>query len=62
MQIEDGADLGVAGVGALDARGVRDHGLQLGADFGLGVAEQDGVAVALGHLAAVGAGQLRDWA
>ena len=57
VQVADGAYVGVAGIGAADARGVGDHGLELGANFRLGVREQDGVAVALGHLAAVGAGQ-----
>ena len=53
MEVEDGTDVGVAGVGAADACGVGDHGLELGAEVGLGLGEQDGVAVALGHLAAV---------
>jgi hypothetical protein len=57
VQVADGAFVGVAGIGAADARRVSDHGLELGANFRLGVAEQDGVAVALGHLAAVGAGE-----
>ena len=37
VKVEDGADVGVAGVGAVDAGGVGDHGLELGADFGFGV-------------------------
>ena len=58
VQVEDRADIGVAGVGAADARRVGDHRLELGANLRLGVGEQDGVVVALGHLAAIGAGQL----
>ena len=58
VEIEDGADVGVAGVGAADARGVGDHGLELGAEVGFGLGEHDGVVVALGHLAAVEAGEL----
>ena len=61
MEVEDGADVGVAGVGAADARGVGDHGLELGAEVGLGLGEHDGVVVALGHLAAVEAGELGRW-
>ncbi len=61
VQVANGAFVGVAGVGAADAGGVGDHGLELGANFGLGVAEEDGVAVALGHLAAVGAGEFGRW-
>ena len=58
MEVEDGADVGVAGVGTADARGIGDHGLELGADVGFGLGQHDGVVVALGHLAAVEAGSL----
>src|SRR5215469_14601062 len=58
VQIKDGADVGVAGIGAADARRVGDHGLELGAHDILRIREQDGVAVALGHLAAVGTRKL----
>ncbi len=61
MDVEDGADVGVAGVGAADALRVGDHGLELGADDVFGVGEQDGVVVAFGHLASVGAGELGGW-
>src|SRR5581483_11241400 len=57
-QIAHRANVGIAGIGAADARGVRDHGLQLGAYFGFGIAEENAVAVGLRHLAAVGAGKL----
>ena len=58
MEVEDGADVGVAGVVAADARGVGDHDLELGADALVGVGEHDVVLVALGHLAAIEAGKL----
>ena len=58
MQVAHGAFVGVAAVGAADACGVGDHGLELLADQRFGVGHQDGVAVALGHFAAVGAWQL----
>ncbi len=57
VEVEDGADIGVAGVVATDARRVGDHGLELGADVGFGLGEGDEVAVGLGHLAAVEAGE-----
>ena len=44
---------------ATDAGRISDHGHELLADFRLRVGEHDGVAVALGHLAAIGARQLR---
>src|SRR5579862_2889875 len=54
VEIAYGADVGIARVGPPDARGVGDHGLEFLAQHGLGIGDQDGVAVALGHLAAVG--------
>ena len=57
MEVAYGADVRVAGIVAADARGVGDHGLELGAEVGFGVGERDGVVVALGHLAAVEPGE-----
>ena len=56
MPVVDGTHVGIAGVGAALARGVGDHDFGFGADVVVGFAESDGVAVALGHFAAVEAG------
>jgi len=58
VEVADRALVRIAGIFAADASGVSDHGLQLLPDLRLGVSEHDGVAVALGHLAAIGARQL----
>ena len=58
VQVAHRALVGIAGIVAADARRIGDHGLQLLANHRLGIAQQDGVAVALRHLAAIGAGQL----
>ncbi len=58
VQIEDRADIGIAGIAATNARRIGDHGLQLLANHRLRIGQQDGVAVALRHLAAIRAGQL----
>ena len=50
VQIEDGADVGVAGIRAPLARGIGHHRLDLGRDLLGGVREVDRVAVRLGHL------------
>ena len=56
MPVVDGADVGIAGVGATLAGRVGDHDFGFGADVGIGFAESDGVVVGLGHFAAVEAG------
>ncbi len=61
VKVEDRAEVGVAGVGAADAGRVCDHDLELGADAVVGLGEFDVVLVALGHLAAVEAGELGRW-
>ena len=59
VQIADRAHVGIAGIAAAHARRVGHHRLELLPDHGLRIGEQDGVAVGLRHLAAVGAGKLR---
>ena len=49
MPVVDGADVGVAGIGAAFAGGVGDHDLGFFADVVVGFGEGDGVAVGLGH-------------
>src|SRR6266478_4450349 len=56
VPVVDGADVGVAGVGAAFAGGVGDHDFGFGADVGVGFGEGDGVVVGLGHFAAIEAG------
>src|SRR5258708_27174645 len=56
VPIVDGADVGVAGVGAAFASGVSDHDFGFGADVVVGFGEGDGVVVGLGHFAAIEAG------
>ena len=56
VPVVDGADVGIAGVGAALAGGVGDHDFGFGADVGVGFGERDGVAVGLGHFAAIEAG------
>jgi len=58
VEVADGADLGVAGVGAADAGGVCDHGFELGAEVGFGLGQHEGVAVTFAHFSAVEAGEL----
>ncbi len=58
MQIADRADIRVAGIGAVHAGRVGHHGLQLGPQIRLRLGQHDVIAVALGHLASVQAGQL----
>src|SRR5579862_1879074 len=59
MPIVDGADVRVAGVGAALAGRVGDHDFGFFADVVVGFGEGDGVAVGLGHLAAVQAWDTR---
>ena len=56
VPVEDGADVGVAGIGAAFAGGVGDHDFGFFADVVVGFGEGDGVAVGFGHLAAIEAG------
>src|SRR5258708_18447609 len=56
VTVVDGADVGVAGVGAAFASGVGDHDFGFGADVVVGFGEGDGVVVGLGHFAAIEAG------
>src|SRR5208283_5361342 len=56
VPIVDGADVGIAGVGAAFAGGVGDHDFGFGADVGVGFGEGDGVAVGFRHFATVEAG------
>src|SRR5580698_8801585 len=58
VQVAYRALVRIAGISAADARRVSDHGLEFLADLGLGIGEQNGVAVALRHLAAIGTGEL----
>ena len=60
VQVEHRAHVGIAGVGAPLARGIGDHRLDLLRDDLRRVGELDGVAVGLGHLAAVRARHLGD--
>src|SRR5260221_3105539 len=53
VPVVDGADVGVAGVGAAFASGVGDHDFGFGADVGVGFGEGDGVVVGLGHFATI---------
>src|SRR5581483_3963175 len=57
MQIADRALVRIAGICPPDARRISDHRLELLAHLRLGIRNQDRVAVALRHLAAVGAGE-----
>src|SRR6185437_15275112 len=57
VKISDRAFVRIARVLAMNAGRIRDHRLELLANLWLWVGEQDGVAVALGHLATVSAGQ-----
>ena len=61
MPVVDGADVGIAGVGAALAGGVGDHDFGFGADVVVGFGEGDGVVVGLGHFAAVEAGDAGGW-
>src|SRR5580693_10381909 len=56
VPVVDGANIGVAGVGAALTGGIGDHYFGLFADVVVGFAERDGVAVRLRHFAAVEAG------
>src|ERR1700757_2961349 len=56
VPVVDGAEVGIAGVGATLPGGVRDHDFGLSANVGVGFGESDGVVVGLGHFAAVEAG------
>ncbi len=56
MPVVDGTYVGIAGVGAAFAGGVRDHDFGFGADVGVGFGEGDGVVVGLGHFSAIEAG------
>jgi len=56
VPVEDGADVGVAGVGAAFAGGVGDHDFGFLADVVVGFGKGDGVVVGLGHLSTVEAG------
>src|SRR6266481_6424466 len=56
VPVVDGADVGVAGVGAAFAGGVGDHDFGFGTDVVVGFGEGNGVVVGLGHFAAVEAG------
>src|SRR5882724_5891864 len=60
VEVEDRADVRVAGVGSALARGIRDHRLDLGDDLLAGVGQVDRVAVGLRHLPPVRARHLRD--
>src|SRR5467141_1750014 len=59
VPIVDGADVGVAGVGAAFASGVSDHDFGFGADVVVGFGEGDGVIVGLRHFATVQAWDAR---
>jgi len=59
VPVEDGADVGIAGVGAAFAGGVGDHHFGFLADVVVGFGEGDGVAIGFGHFAAVEAGDAR---
>src|SRR5579884_329331 len=61
VQVAHRAYVGIAGVGAPNTRRISDHGLDLLSHDRLGVRKQDGVSVALGHLASVGARELWGW-
>src|SRR6266481_8743842 len=56
VPVVDGADVGVAGVGAAFAGGVGDHDFGFFADVVVGFGKGDDVVVGLGHFAAVEAG------
>ncbi len=58
MEVEDVADIRVAGVGLAHACGVGDHRRHFGGDDIGRVREENGVAVALAHFTAVGAEEL----
>src|SRR5438309_8317832 len=53
VEVEDGADVGIAWIAPALAGGIGDHGLDLGRDRFRGVRQEDGVAERLRHLAAV---------
>src|SRR5882724_8897573 len=59
VPVVDGADVGVAGVGAAFAGGVGDHDFGFLADVIVGFGEGDGVVVGLGHFSAIEAGDAR---
>ena len=58
VQVADRTFVRVAGIGAADARRIGDHGAHLLPKLIGGIGQVDSVAVALGHLAAVEAGEL----
>src|SRR6267378_2310295 len=53
VPVVDGADVGVAGVGAAFAGGIGDHDFGFGTDVVVGFGESDGVVVGLRHFATV---------
>ena len=55
---EEVADIGVTGIALAQAVLVREHAANLGLDIAHGIAQEDAVVVALGHLAAVETGTL----
>lgn len=57
VEVTDGAEFGVAGIGLKGTLAEFAHAVGLFEHDGEAVGEQDGVAIALGHLAAVGAGE-----
>ena len=61
VPVEDGADIGIAGVDTALACGVGDHDFGFFADVVVGFGEGDGVAVGLGHFAAVEPGDAGGW-
>src|SRR5260370_34719236 len=58
VKVEDGTDVGIARVLAANARRIGDHRLQLSANLGLRIRQENGIPVALRHLPAVGSRQL----
>src|SRR6266481_1670744 len=59
MPVEHGTNVGIAGVLAALARRIGDHDFGLFANVLVGFAEHDRIAVALGHFAAIEAGDPR---
>ncbi len=59
VQIAHRTLIGIAGIGAAHARRIGHHRLQLLPQRSFRLAQQNGVAVRLRHLAAIGAGKLR---
>src|SRR6266403_2294504 len=53
VPVVDGADVGVAGVGAAFAGGIGDHDFGFGSDVVVGFGESDGFVVVLRHLRTV---------